>query len=72
MSGFDWSGLMRLGMRGLGLRPHEFWALTPAELTLMLGRDGAAGRLDRARLEDLARAFPDTPADTGEMTDGGH
>jgi uncharacterized phage protein (TIGR02216 family) len=50
---------MRLGMRGLGLAPRDFWALTPAELTLMLGRDGA-GALDRARLDDLARAFPDT------------
>lgn len=59
MSGFDWPGLMRLGVRGLGLAPRDFWALTPAELTLMLGRDGA-GALDRARLDHLARAFPDT------------
>ena len=59
MSGFDWAGLMRLGMRGLGLRPAEFWALTPAELTLLLGREGGQGPLDRARLDDLARAFPD-------------
>lgn len=65
MTRFDWPGLMRLGMHGLGLRPHEFWALTPAELTLMIGRDGAgAAALDRARLEDLARAFPDAPAET--------
>jgi len=56
---FDWPGLMRLGLRGLGLRPHEFWALTPAELMLMLGRDGASAPLDRARLEALAQAFPD-------------
>ena len=24
---FDWPGLMRAGMQGLGLKPHEFWAL---------------------------------------------
>ena len=62
MSGFDWPGLMRIGLKSLGLRPHEFWALTPAEFAVMLGRDGGgAGVLDRSRLEDLARAFPDLP-----------
>jgi uncharacterized phage protein (TIGR02216 family) len=56
---FDWAGLMRLGLRGLRLTPAQFWALTPAELMLMLGVDGAAAPLGRARLEELARAFPD-------------
>lgn len=56
---FDWPGLMRLGLKGLGLRPAEFWALTPAELMIMLGREGGAAPLGRARLEELARAFPD-------------
>jgi uncharacterized phage protein (TIGR02216 family) len=57
---FDWAGLMRLGLRGLGLKPAEFWALTPAELMVMLGKDGGGGApLGRARLEELARAFPD-------------
>ncbi|GKY88733.1 rcc01693 family protein [Sinisalibacter aestuarii] len=56
---FDWAGLMRLGLRGLGLKPAEFWALTPAELLVLLGRDGAESPLGRARLEELARAFPD-------------
>ncbi|MAM61061.1 rcc01693 family protein [Maritimibacter sp. UBA3975] len=70
MSGFDWPGLLRLGMRALGLKPQEFWALTPAELTLMLGRDGAAVTLDRARLEELAAAFPDAPQDEGETPNG--
>lgn len=69
---FDWAGLMKLGLRGLGLRPQEFWALTPAELMVMLGRDGGDGPLGRSRLEELARAFPDTGggASKGEMTDG--
>jgi uncharacterized phage protein (TIGR02216 family) len=66
MSAIDWPGLMRAGMRGLGLRPWEFWALTPAELRLMLGREGGAAPLTRARLEELAAAFPDRGRETGD------
>lgn len=61
----DWAALMRAGMQGLGLRPSEFWALTPAELWLMLGADGAQAPMARARLEELSRAFPD-----GTRTEG--
>ena len=50
---------MRLGLKGLGLSPAHFWALTPAELMLLLGRDGSEAPLGRARLEELAQAFPD-------------
>lgn len=56
---FDWPGLMRLGLHGLGLKPAEFWALTPAELRLMLGREPGDAPFDRARLEEMAQAFPD-------------
>ena len=59
MSGFDWPALMRAGMRGLGLKPAEFWQLTPAELLLMLGEGSAEAPLTRTRLEQLARAYPD-------------
>ncbi|MBY6004445.1 phage tail assembly chaperone [Salipiger bermudensis] len=59
MERFDWPALMRAGLRGLGLRPAEFWALTPAELRLMLGGDSAARPMGRARLEELLAAFPD-------------
>lgn len=59
MSGLDWPGLMRSGMAGLGLRPEEFWKLTPAELALMLGDPAGAVPLGRARLDELRRAFPD-------------
>lgn len=55
----DWAGLMRLGLRGLGLMPEEFWQLTPVELMVMLGREAGAPSMSRARLEELARAFPD-------------
>lgn len=63
MSGFDWPGLLRLGCRDLRLRPDEFWRLTPAELLMLLGRDGDAVPLNRERLLDLARRFPDTTGD---------
>ncbi len=56
----DWPGLLRAGLRELGLRPHEFWALTPAELQLMLGRDRGATPLARDRFDELLQAFPDT------------
>ncbi|KMW56584.1 Gene Transfer Agent (GTA) [Candidatus Rhodobacter oscarellae] len=65
--GLDWPGLMRAGMHGLGLRPKEFWALTPVELMLMLGREGGgAAALGRSRLEDLLRDFPDRAKGDGD------
>lgn len=59
MSGFDWPAMLRAGVRGLGLRPDEFWALTPAELLLMLGLEGGAAAFGRARLAELSRKYPD-------------
>lgn len=56
---FDWPGLMRAGIHGLGLRPDQFWALTPNELMLMLGRGSGPAPLDRNRLAELSAAFPD-------------
>lgn len=59
---FDWAGLMRAGLRELRLLPREFWALTPFELLVMLGREGGGGTaMARVRLEELARAYPDAP-----------
>ncbi|WP_420818865.1 rcc01693 family protein [Oceaniglobus ichthyenteri] len=58
-AGFDWPGLMRAGIVGRGLTPREFWALTPAELMMMLGRGGAAAPLSRAGLNALAALYPD-------------
>ncbi|RID91403.1 phage tail assembly chaperone [Gemmobacter lutimaris] len=68
MSDIDWPGLMRAGLNGLGLTPAEFWRLTPVELRLMLGADRAAPAMTRARLDELAAAFPDLRKD---RTDGG-
>ncbi len=59
MNRIDWPGLMRVGLNGLGLTPAEFWRLTPVELRIMLGAEQAAPALTRARLEELAAAFPD-------------
>ncbi|MEG4642432.1 putative phage protein (TIGR02216 family) [Paracoccus pantotrophus] len=66
--GLDWPGLMRMGLGpprlgGLGLRPAEFWALTPAELALMLGVEpGRRGAMTRDRLAELVARYPDRPA----------
>jgi uncharacterized phage protein (TIGR02216 family) len=58
MSRIDWPGLMRAGLTELRLPPEVFWRLSPLELRMMLGAD-AAPPLTRARLEELAAAFPD-------------
>ncbi len=70
--GMDWPGLMRVGLRGLGLAPGAFWALTPNELLVMLGQGAAAPPMGRARLEELGRAYQDRPAGQGdgEAADG--
>ena len=59
MGGFDWPALMRAGFVGLGLTPAQFWALTPAELMLMLGKGHSALPMGRTRLNELLAAFPD-------------
>ena len=64
MSGFDWPGLMRAGLRDLGLKPAEFWALTPAELWLLLGPDAGEMPMGRSRLDALVEAYPDTQTGT--------
>lgn len=64
-AGLDWPGLMRAGLRGLGLRPAEFWDMTPAELALMLGIEFGAGAMTRSRLGDLMARFPDPAPQAG-------
>jgi len=66
MTAFDWPGLMRAGLQGLRLQPAQFWALSPAELMLMLGAGSGPAPLSRARLEELAAAFPDISERTEE------
>ncbi len=59
MGEIAWPLLLRAGLHGLGLRPAEFWDLTPAELMLMLG-EWRAAPLDRHRFDALSAAFPDS------------
>jgi uncharacterized phage protein (TIGR02216 family) len=59
MTRIDWAGLMRAGLGELRLTPREFWQLSPVELRIMLGADATRAPLTRARLEELAAAFPD-------------
>jgi len=59
VSGFDWPALMRAGMQGLGLRPDQFWRLTPAELGLMLGQGGGQAPMGRSGLDGLMADWPD-------------
>lgn len=69
--GFDWPALMRAGLQGLGLAPSVFWALTPAELLMMLGEGEGAAPMGRDRLEALAARFPDvTTKESGDGRDG--
>ncbi|WP_107498049.1 rcc01693 family protein [Thalassobius sp. I31.1] len=66
---FEWGALLRAGIRGAGLKPHEFWRLTPAELMLILGVDGQGRAFSRGRLDALLAQYPDE-AVKGE-SDGG-
>lgn len=68
---FDWAGLMRAGIGGLGLRPDEFWRLTPVELLLLLGLEAGPAPLTRAGLMRLAERFGGAAGDRkGEGGDG--
>ncbi|MFN0114573.1 MAG: rcc01693 family protein [Paracoccaceae bacterium] len=62
----DWGGLMRAGMAGLGMRPDEFWRLTPAELMLMLGDPGSRRPMNRKGLAELMAAWPDGEKGQGD------
>lgn len=48
-----------MGLSRLRLPPDQFWALTPAELQLMLGPPSAAAPLLSEGLAALMAAYPD-------------
>ena len=54
----NWAVLLKLGLQH-GLRPSDFWKLTPAELLLVLGLDGSEKPLNRARLAELEQLYCD-------------
>lgn len=71
MSGLDWPAMMRAGLTGLRLTPDQFWALTPAELRLMLGQGAGDTPMGRKGLDALMAAWPDVPdAGNGDDDDG--
>ena len=55
----DWAGLMQTGLHQLRLTPRDFWALTPAELQIMLGTAGRQAPMGRMQFDALLRDFPD-------------
>lgn len=69
MTAVDWAGLVRVGLHGLGLDPAVFWRLTPAELRIMLGAQARDAPLTRARLTELAAAFPDVTKESSNGAD---
>lgn len=57
--GLDWPALLRAGVQGLRLEPSVFWALSPAELQLMLGDPSQSAPLLSEGLDALMAAWPD-------------
>lgn len=66
--GLDWGALLRAGVRGLKLTPDVFWALTPAELQMMLGAEGGDAPMLKDGLDALMAAYPDTGPDKTKET----
>jgi uncharacterized phage protein (TIGR02216 family) len=59
----DWQGLMHAGLHQLHLHPRDFWALTPAELQLMLGVGSGVLPIARGQFDALLADFPDLKKD---------
>lgn len=59
----DWPALIRAGIQGLRLSPDAFWALTPAELRVMLGVDSGRKPMLSNGLAALMAAWPDEKGD---------
>jgi len=60
MIGFDWPSMMRIGLYQMGLKPDEFWQLTPLEFLIISGLEGRISAvLTRADLIGLCARFPD-------------
>ncbi|MEO1563902.1 MAG: rcc01693 family protein [Pseudomonadota bacterium] len=56
----DWSALYAFGLSHLRLSPDAFWALTPAELSMMAGlQPGSQQALGRGWFDALSAQFPD-------------
>ncbi len=49
---------LRVAVKRFGLTPSEFWAM-PVREWLILLKDTARPRFDRARFDDLIKLYPD-------------
>ncbi|MCR9128830.1 MAG: phage tail assembly chaperone [Alphaproteobacteria bacterium] len=54
-----WAERLRFAVRGLGLRPDDFWALTLAEWRALTAPEPWSAPLSRGDLDDLLAAHPD-------------
>lgn len=60
MNQFNWPAMLRIGLHQLGLKPDEFWALTPLEFLIISGLEGRQlAMMTRADLTGLQARFPD-------------
>ena len=59
---FAFGALLKAGVSA-GLRPHEIWHMTPAELEMILTPSAAPRPLGRDRLSELESLFPDIVGD---------
>ncbi len=60
MNGFDWPAMMRVGLHQMGLKPEEFWGLTPLEFLIISGlEERGSVAMTRAELAGLCAEFPD-------------
>jgi len=60
MNGFDWPAMMRIGLHRMGLKPDEFWGLTPLEFLIISGLEGRGSAvMTRSGLAGLCAQFPD-------------
>lgn len=61
MTPFPWQAAMQVGFGVLKLSPDAFWRMTPRELAAAITALGGGARdtINRARLAELMRRFPD-------------
>ncbi|UGV26099.1 phage tail assembly chaperone [Rhodopseudomonas boonkerdii] len=65
MTPFPWQAAMQIGFGVLRLSPEAFWRMTPRELAaaMTMLRGAMPEPIDRARLDDMMRRFPDREVD---------
>ena len=64
MSGINWDHWLTTAVHHHGLSLDVFWAMTPAELMMVLGMKEDRGPMGRDRLAELCAQFPDNSPTT--------